>query len=118
MSIWSCPLLSGREPRAFAVLAVLALLTPVNVVAAFNVSKATFSSGATAVSGGSFVLGGTTGEAGVVGATAGGSFRLIEGFWRPNMGVATSVTPWSLPLAPEPGPVRYENAFTGSRPNP
>jgi len=110
MSTWS--------RRSLVTLTLLALLTPVAVSAAFNVTKPTFSSGATATAGGSFVLGATTGEAGVVGASSGGSFRLTEGFWHPNMGVATSVTPWSPAPAPEPVPVNFANGFAGNHPNP
>ena len=87
---------------------------------AFVLTKATFSGGATAVSGGSFVLGATTGEAGVVGSVSGGSFRLIEGFWLPNIGVPSSVAaqPATDPTPPAAEVIHYVNALSAARPNP
>lgn len=97
---------------------LLCAVVPPDASASFVLTKTTLSGGATAVAGGSFVLGATSGEAGVVGETSGGSYRLIEGFWLPNIGVPTSVD--ELPSDPTPASeaVRFVNAFSASRPNP
>ncbi len=101
-----------------AVALVLALVAPVSS-RAFTLTKSTLSGGAVATAGTSYRLGATIGEAGAVGVTAGGGFRLIEGFWRPGLSVPSAVgDPIVGPAPTEPGLALLRNEHGGNFPNP
>lgn len=104
--------------RTLAGLFVLALALP-GSSHPFTLAKETFSGGAGSTAGTSYRLGATVGEAGVVGLTAGGGFNLIEGFWRPGLGVPSAVgDPVAGPEPTEPGLAIRRNALGGNFPNP
>jgi len=101
--------------------AAMALASLAASAQAVTLTKSTFSGSGANVGGGSFRLGLTVGEAGVVGQVAGGSFQLIEGFWLPNLGGASSVVeaPDTDPDAPqEETVIPHINAFAHGAPNP
>jgi hypothetical protein len=104
--------------RTLAGAFVLALVVPVPSHA-FTLTKSTLSGGAVATAGTSYRLGATVGEAGAVGVTAGGGFRLIEGFWRPGLAVPSAVAdPIDGPAPTEPGLALLRNEHGGNFPNP
>lgn len=76
----------------------------------------TISGGAVGSAGGSYRLAGTVGEAGVVGQTAGGSYVLGEGFWRPGLGYVSAVAP--DPQDPATDGAAFANALAPNHPNP
>jgi len=91
-------------------LAMSVLVTGVVDARAFILTRLAISGGAVSVSGGSFRLGATAGEAGVVGVTSGGSYRLHEGFWSPGSSVPSSV---SDPIGPPAGPPQTDRDSSG-----
>ena len=98
-----------------ALFAALAAALPTAGSAA-SLGKPTFSGGAVGVAGGSYRLAGTLGEAGVVGRTAGGSFVVVEGFWRPGLGYVSAVAP--DPQDPAAEGAVFANALARNHPNP
>jgi hypothetical protein len=90
-------------------------LTPAAAGAA-TLASPTISGGAVGSAGGSYRLAGTIGEAGVVGQTAGGSYVLTEGFWRPGLGYVSAVGP--DPQDPAADGAVFANALAPNHPNP
>lgn len=109
-----------RARGMFHVLAGALLLAVIPPVAhAFTLTGATFSGGGISSAGGGYRLGATAGEAGVVGLTSGGSFRLIEGFWRPGLSVPSAVGDPDREGEPSAHEfLRFANEHGGAFPNP
>lgn len=103
-------------PIRLSLVAVLAMGLAPAAAGAVTLTKPTFSGGAVGVSGGSYRLAGTVGEAGVVGRTAGGSFILGQGFWRPGLGYVSAVAP--DPQDPAADGAVFANALAPNHPNP
>ncbi|MBK7672618.1 MAG: T9SS type A sorting domain-containing protein [bacterium] len=102
-------------PLALALAAGTMGLTAAAAGAA-TLASPTISGGAVGSAGGSFRLAGTVGEAGVVGQTAGGSYVLTEGFWRPGLGYVSAVGP--DPQDPATDGANFANALVPNHPNP
>ncbi|MBK8165076.1 MAG: hypothetical protein IPK64_03815 [bacterium] len=103
-------------PLALAVAASIGTgLTP-QAAGATTLANPTFSGGAVGAAGGSYRLAGTVGEAGVVGRTAGGSFVMGQGFWRPGLGYVSAVAP--DPQDPAADGAVFANALAPNHPNP
>jgi hypothetical protein len=102
-------------PLALALAAGTMELTPAGA-GATTLASPTISGGAVGSAGGSFRLAGTVGEAGVVGQTAGGSYVLTEGFWRPGLGYVSAVGP--DPQDPATDGATFANALAPNHPNP
>jgi hypothetical protein len=131
------PLGRSRHPwqaRRFITARIRGVLLPVLLVAgagvgdakAFGLQRTAVSGGAVGVAGGSFRLGATVGEAGVVGQTAGGGFRMVQGFWvRAGAGTSSveapsgpAAPPPDGPVSPNPVPAPAVNEIAGNSPNP
>ncbi|MCA9752077.1 MAG: T9SS type A sorting domain-containing protein [Gemmatimonadetes bacterium] len=101
-----------RVARSLGLVLALLASTASSVPAAYQISKPTVSGGAVETAGGSYQLSGTIGEAGVVGHTTGGSYRLFLGFWPNPVTAATDVV-----LPGETG-VAWVNGLWQNQPNP
>lgn len=107
----SSPLHRGRL-RFWALAALLGAPASIGPAAfASEILKPTFSGAAFEGAAGSYSLLATAGEAGIVGETAGGSYRLSLGFWGSHAPAAATDTPVG-PIVP------FANGLHQNTPNP